>query len=375
MKFRTKNNTFSKENPLIIAEIGTSHNGDMDRAKKLIDSAKTAGANVVKFQIIYADEILHPNTGFVKLPTGNIPLYERFRSLEVKPTFYKELAEYARKNGLMFSASPFGFRSAKELAELKPAFIKIASPELNYTQLLEYCASFDIPIILSTGVSQLHDIERAVNCIKEKKPALELAILHCVTSYPAPENSYNVSVIKNLSNIFNIPVGLSDHSMDPILVPSLSLSNDAFIFEKHICLSREEKGLDDPVALEPQQFKQMCEAINKYKNLSTQELIQDLIKIGYDENRIKEVLGNGKKELSFAEKANYGRTNRSIHYINDLEENTIIEEKHLAILRTEKVLSIGEAPEKLDYFIGAKLQRSVKAGDGLSFDDFIKREK
>ncbi len=335
MEFRTKNNTFSQEKPLIIAEIGTSHNGDMARAKLLVDAAKDAGATAVKFQIIYADEILHPNTGFVKLPTGNIPL---------------------------FSASPFGMKSAKELAGLNPDFIKIASPELNFVQLLEYCADFNMPMIVSTGVSKLRDIEKAVDCISAKNPDLPLALLHCVTAYPAPESSYNISLVENLRKIFNLPVGLSDHSMDAVLVPALSLAFGGFIVEKHICLSRKEKGLDDPVALEPQQFKKMCDAIKKYSKSSKEEIIQDLIKQNYSEKTIKDVIGNGKKELSFAEKQNYGRTNRSIHYTKDLSKGTIITKNDLAILRTEKILSVGASPDKLNSFIGAKLKRSVESG-------------
>ncbi len=374
IEFKLKNTTYSPKKPLIIAEIGTSHNGDIFRAKKLVDVAKTAGADAVKFQIIYADEILHPKTGFVKLPTGNIPLYERFKSLEVKPEFYKELAEYSQNQGLLFSASPFGLRSAKELAELNPAFIKIASPELNFKQLLEYSANFDIPMILSTGVSKLTDIEEAIHNVKATNANLALAILHCVTSYPAPEDSYNISLIKNLSNIFNIAVGLSDHSMDPVLVPSLSVAFGGCIIEKHICLSRKEKGLDDPVALEPQQFKQMCEAVRKHATLSKEKIIESLVASSYSEERIKAVIGSGKKELSYAEKNNYGRTNRSIHYKNDLEKGRIIQKNDIAILRTEKILSVGEAPNKFESFIGAKLQKTVKAGDGVLFSDFIEKE-
>lgn len=196
--FKLGSEIFSVENPLTIAEIGTSHNGSIQKAMNLIDAAAEAGARAVKFQIVYADEILHPNTGYVDLPTGKIPLYERFKSLELPISFYKELAEYSRSKKLLFSASPFGFRSAEELAALKPDFIKIASPELNYVQLLKYCAGFNIPMILSSGVSILKDIEKAVSFLRSENKDLPLALLHCITSYPAPEKEYNVSVIKNL---------------------------------------------------------------------------------------------------------------------------------------------------------------------------------
>ena len=254
-KFEAGSQVFSKNKPLIIAEIGTSHNGSLDKARALVDAACEAGADAVKFQIVYAAEILHPETGSVLLPTGKIELYRRFCELEVPEEFYKEIAVYAKNKGLLFSATPFGIRSCRELLLLRPDFIKIASPELNYTQLLKFAAGFDLPIILSTGVSLLCDIEKALTTVRSVNGNLQTALLHCVTAYPAPESDYNISLIKNLANIFNTPAGLSDHSMDPVLVPLLSIAQGGLIIEQHICLSRKENGLDDPVALEPAMFK------------------------------------------------------------------------------------------------------------------------
>lgn len=365
--------TFCKTNPLIIAEIGTGHNGDINRAKKLIDAAYTSGANSVKFQIVYANEILHPNTGYVNLPTGTIPLYKRFKELEVPAEFYIELADYARNKGLLFSATPFGIRSADELVKLKPDFIKIASPELNYIQLLKYCAAKSLTMILSTGVSLLADIEKAVAAVHSVDETLPLALLHCITAYPAPESEYNVSLIRNLNAVFNLPIGLSDHSLDAILVPALSLAYGGFIIEKHICLSRKENGLDDPVALEPDMFKQMCNALKKYSGYPPDEIISDLIKLNYSEEKIIEVTGIGEKKLSRAEKENYGRTNRSIHYMKDLKKNSIIKKEDIAILRTEKILTAGAQPEMFDLFVGAVLHRDVTSGSGTVIEDFIAR--
>ncbi|UTY32889.1 N-acetylneuraminate synthase family protein [Treponema putidum] len=373
-EFRLGSEIFSIKNPLTIAEIGTSHNGSIERAVKLIDAAKEAGARAVKFQIVYADEILHPNTGYVDLPTGKIPLYERFKSLEVPVSFYKELAEYSRSKKLLFSASPFGLRSAAELVSLKPDFIKIASPELNYVQLLKYCARFNIPMILSSGVSLLKDIETALTVLHSENKDLSLALLHCITSYPAPEKEYNVSVVKNLSRIFGIACGVSDHSLDPVLVPALTLASGGFIIEKHICLSRNEKGLDDPVALEPEMFKKMCSSINSFSKKTCDEIIEDLTTLNYSLKFINEVIGSGEKKLSLAESKNYGRTNRSIHYLQDLKKGEIITDKDIAVLRTEKILSVGEVPDMFDSFIGAVLQKSVKAGDGLLMQDFLTRK-
>ena len=117
---------------MVIAEIGTSHEGSIEKAKRLIDAAKEAEADAVKFQWVIADEILHPKTGFVDLPTGRIPLYERFKQLECPPDFYAATLEYARSLGLKWICSPFGLKSLELLLELKPDAVKIASPELNH---------------------------------------------------------------------------------------------------------------------------------------------------------------------------------------------------------------------------------------------------
>ena len=116
----------------IIAEIGTSHEGSISKAKELVDTASDAGADTIKFQWVYADEILHPNTGFVKLPTGNIPLYERFKQLECDKNFYEEMKDYVHSKGCKFCCSPFGLKSLEELLSIKPDYVKIASPELNH---------------------------------------------------------------------------------------------------------------------------------------------------------------------------------------------------------------------------------------------------
>ena len=157
---------------MIIAEIGTSHEGSIEKAIELVDAAAWAGADTIKFQWVYADEILHPKTGMVHLPTGDIPLYERFRQLECPPDFYRQMIDYVHSKGCKFCCSPFGLRSLGELLELKPDFVKIASPELNHFPMLKALAEYrsrvgadKVPVILSSGVSKLEDIKNAVDIV------------------------------------------------------------------------------------------------------------------------------------------------------------------------------------------------------------------
>lgn len=374
--FKVGNNTFSsQEHVLIIAEIGTGHNGSLQKAKELVAAAKESDADAVKFQIVYADEILHPDTGFVNLPTGRIPLYERFRELECSVDFYAELAQYAHKLGMLFSASAFGLRSADELRQLNPAFIKIASPELNHFPLLERIASFGLPVILSTGVSLLGDIERAIHCLETcGLPADMRALLHCVTAYPAPETDYNTAVLQSLSALFNSPVGISDHSLDPAAVPIAGLLSGACILEKHICLSRSDAGLDDPVALEPAQFLQMSQIVRELTGKSDDALFKAAETHGYSKDFLQRIIGDGEKKLADAEKDNYGKTNRSLHYVKSLLKGAVLKEGDVAVLRTEKNLTVGESPDRLHYFIGAILQKDVTGGAGAVFDDIIERK-
>lgn len=351
----------------IIAEIGSSHGGSLQKAKQLIDAAKESGADAVKFQIIYADEILHPKTGIVPLPSGNIPLYDLFKSLEVPPSFYEELRYYCYDKEILFGASPFGLKSLEELVALKPSFIKIASPELNHFPLLKAASKHHLPIILSTGVSRISDIEKALDCFPNKKK--QVYLLHCITSYPAPEEEYNLFLIDSLNKIFGLSIGVSDHSLDPILVPTLSTFAGAEIIEKHFCLSKNEGGLDDTIALDPSEFRTMVDAIHDVFIDSEQSL--EYLENTFGEERIKKILGTAEKELAPSEINHYKRTNRSIHYMRDMKKGEIIKPKDIAILRTEKELSIGEGPEYFSLFENTILQKNVSSGDGALFQDII----
>ena len=373
LEFAIGEEVFSSKHPLIIAEIGTAHAGDIHKAFKMIDDAVWAGSDAVKFQIVYADEILHPNSGYVKLPQGDVLLYDRFKCLELPVSFYAELADYARKKGVMFSASVFGERSFQDLLALQPDFFKVASPELNYNSLIKDIAKCGVPLILSTGVSRLSDIESAIEVVRAVSSKLSLAILHCITSYPAPENEYNVSLIENLSNIFGVPVGLSDHSLHPFFIPALSLAFYSCIIEKHICSSRNEKGLDDKIALEPNDFKLMCKTIREVEGKNRQEIIEYLLKQDIKEKTILEAIGNGVKFLAPSEFQNYERTNRSIHYVHDMKRGMSIKKEDICIVRTEKVLSVGLSPRMYDVVLNSVLQRDVKAGEGVQFDDIIQK--
>ena len=345
---------------LIIAEIGTAHEGKQDKACALIDAAARAGADAVKFQWVYADEILHP-----ALPTGQVRLYDRFKALECGADFYAAMLEYAHSRKVQFGCSPFGLKSLSELLAVKPDFVKIASPELNHYPLLTALADFRrsqqeqglaaIPVIISSGVSRLSDIERALGILGRDG----VAVLHCIASDPGPEGEYILS-------------------LDAVLVPSLCAAQGGTVIEKHITLSRKTSGLDDPIALDEKDFALMCRAVKEAYTVieelggkhGKEEIIARMSGI-YGTEKVQAVLGDGVKRLAPSEKQNYGRTNRSLHFTRALKAGEYVSPSDIAVLRTEKVLTPGISPEYARRITGARLVRSVTNGEGVQWEDFI----
>ncbi|MDR2718069.1 MAG: N-acetylneuraminate synthase family protein [Treponema sp.] len=399
--FLADGTAYSPHNPLIIAELGTAHGGSLSRARELVQAAAEAGASCVKLQMVFADEILHPNTGEVSLPGGAIRLYDRFKQLEMPLDFYTAVKEYVESRGLLFLCTPFGLKSARLLRTLQPKIVKIASPELNFTDLLQEVAGWGLPTLLSSGVSTLGDIEEAVGIVGSGEwgmgngdygmnyrgisrkqygspnnnpysllptPYPPICLLHCVTAYPAPETDYNLRVLHSLAAVFGVPVGVSDHSLDPELVPALAVSQGAAVVEKHFCLSRDDPGLDDPIALPPPEFARMAQAVRRAAETGPEETIANLSR-QRGAALVETVLGSGIKTLAPSEKENYSRTNRSIHALRDIQAGEIIQAGDLAVLRTEKILRPGLAPSRAADICGRTARQFIPAGEGIRFED------
>jgi sialic acid synthase SpsE len=361
---------YTPEQALVIAEIGTSHAGDHDKGAELIAAAAEAGADCVKFQHVIAEEIIHPATGLVPLPGGCIPLYERFLALQTSPEFLLGMMEEAEKHHVVFLCTPFGIQSARDLRRLGVRVMKVASPELNHLPLLAEMASYGLPTILSTGVSRLGDIETATGYFSKQPDSQRgtLALLHCVTAYPAPEEEYNLRVLSLLSGIFGCAVGVSDHSMDPVLVPALAVAMGGSIVEKHICLSRSGDGLDDPIALPPDDFAVMVKAVRAAARDGSAKTIAGLAAI-HGKARVEAVLGTGAKHLAPSEAANYERTTRSIHASRPILRGEAFDLDNLAILRTEKILRPGLHPSMMGRLIGRLAARDIPDGEGVEWAD------
>jgi len=354
---------YTNQKPLIIAEIGTSHGGDIKKAIELVDAVAETGADCAKFQCVYADEIVHPNTGSVPLPGGPVPIYERFKALELGEDFYAAVKERAESKGLLFLCTPFGLKSARLLRRIGVRAMKIASPELNHLPLIDELASYGLPTLVSSGVSTIADIERALSHL-----ACPTLLLHCVTAYPAPAEEYNLRLLRSLQAVFGRPTGVSDHSLDPVLVPSLAMAMGAVAVEKHICLSRQDPGLDDPIALPPDDFRQMVLSARRAAEAGPETTIGEMSE-RFGAETVRRVLGDGVKRLAPSEAQNYTRTNRSIHALCAIKKGEEFTVENLALLRTEKVLRPGLKPDLLTHVLGRLARRDIDSGEGIEWED------
>ena len=356
--------------PAAIAEAGTAHRGDIGRGLELIDAAAESGADVVKFQVVFADEILPPQAGTVPLPGGEVPLYDVFRSLERPGEFYARLAEHAESRGIGFLATPFGERGVRLLEEVGVRAWKIASPELNHEPLVGRLAGTGRPMIISTGVSRAEDIQRALKVADTAWPGnrARVILLHCLTSYPAPEAESNLRAIPAMAAAYERPAGLSDHSLHPVLLPALAAALGAAAVEKHITLDRSGGGLDDKVALIPDDFARMTSAMRRIAGMSFGDAVNEL-NAEFTPERVEAALGPGRIGLAPSEEDSYERSRRSLHAVGSLDAGTLIGPHNTALLRTEKVLTPGLPPHRRHAAYGRRLRRNIPAGDGITWTD------
>ena len=360
----------SSNNCFIIAEAGTSHQGNLENAFKIIKAVKKTGADCIKFQYIIANEIVHPRSGLISLPGGKTDLYKKFLQLERNIEFYSQLKTMAESEGLSFLCTPFGIRSARALQDLKVKLYKIASPEVNHLFLLQEIARYKLPVLLSCGVSLLSDIERALTILDNNI----VTLLHCITQYPSPEEQYNLNILPHLSCLFGVSVGVSDHTLDVSLIPEIAVALGAVVIEKHFTLKQENGGLDDLIALEPDQFsylgnqvREVEETRNRMDTIKAINIIEQ--KHGID--RVKAVLGTGEKLLAKAEETNYKTSNRSLLFIRDAEAGATLSENLVAPLRSEKNLKPGLSPFHWPTVKGHKINKMVKSGEALQWNHLI----
>ena len=248
--------------PFVIAELSANHNGDIERAFKIIDAAHAAGADAVKLQTYTADTItLQSDKSDFQITQGlwrGQTLYDLYQSAQMPWSWHKPLFDYAKSLGLLIFSSPFDESAVDLLEELGAPAYKIASFEAVDIKLINYVAKTGKPMIISTGMANIDEIEAAVIAARNGGCS-QLALLQCVSSYPASPADYNLACIPDLRARFGVEVGLSDHTLDNTCVVA-SVALGGTIIEKHVTLDRNGGGPDDTFSLEPDELKGLCDS-------------------------------------------------------------------------------------------------------------------
>ena len=298
---------------LIIAEAGVNHNGDFSLAKKLVDEAYLAGADIVKFQTCKAENVISryaDKAEYQKVTTGtNDSQLDMVRKLMLSFDEYRQLKEYCDEKGITFLSTAFDLESVDYLHSIGMKLWKIPSGEVTNLPLLIKIAKLHEPIIMSTGMCELSEVEDAIKVLKENG-AGEITLLHCTTEYPAPYEDVNLKAMETMRNAFNCSVGYSDHTKG-IEVPIAAVALGASVIEKHFTLDRNMEGPDHKASIEPNELKQMISAIRN----------------------IEQTIGDGNKVISSSEKKNQDIARKSIIAKANIKKGDVFSEDNITTKR------------------------------------------
>jgi N-acetylneuraminate synthase len=251
----------------VVAEAGVNHNGDLDLARRLVDAAAAAGADAVKFQTFRTDALVTrdaPKAGYQTETTGDGGQRAMLVSLELSAGAHADLRDRSRDRGLVFFSAPFDEGSADLLDQVGVALFKVPSGEITNLPLLRHVAAKRRPIILSTGMSTLDEVARAVEVVRAAGDP-PLALLHCVSAYPAPADETNLRAMDTLRARFGCPVGLSDHTLGTA-VAIAAVARGAAIIEKHLTLDKALAGPDHRASLDPGEFAALVRSIREVES-------------------------------------------------------------------------------------------------------------
>ncbi len=328
----------------IVAELSANHAQDLSLAKETIHAMKEAGADAVKLQTYTPDTItIKSDKKYFLIKHGTLwdgqTLYELFQKAYTPWEWHAELKEFAEKLGLVFFSTPFDKSAVDLLEDLDVSIYKIASPEITDIPLIEYIASKGKPVIISTGIATLSDIEEAVNACR-KVGNDQIVLLKCVSAYPTPLEDVNLRTIPNMAETFGCPVGLSDHTLG-ISVPIAAVALGARVIEKHFILSKNIDSPDREFSLTPDEFKEMVKAVR--------EVEKALGKVTY------ELTEKMKRSREFA---------RSLFVVKDMKKGEVFTEENVRSIRP----GYGLHPKYLKDILGRRARKDIEKGTPLSWD-------
>jgi N-acetylneuraminate synthase len=329
--------------PYIIAELSANHNGKLETALRIIEEAKRAGADAVKLQTYRPDTItLDSDADEFKIKGGlwdGRTLYELYEEAHLPWEWHKPLFEYAKKLGIPIFSSPFDNTAVDLLEDLNAPAYKIASFEAVDLPLIRYVAATGKPMIVSTGMADAEEIEEAIAAAREGG-CKELAILHCVSGYPAPAGDYNLRTIPDMIEHFGLVTGLSDHTLDnTTAIASVVLG--ASIIEKHFTLDRNGGGPDDSFSLEPADLAALCR----------------------DSKTAWKALGEVDYGRKSSEQGN-AQFRRSLYFVEDLREGDVITPQSIRSVRP----GFGLSPKYFDQLVNLRVKTNVSRGTAVTWD-------
>ncbi len=345
MNFEICSQKIGKDEPcFIIAEAGINHNGKLDLAKKLIDIAVEAGADAVKFQTFHAENVVTRTADKAEyqkiLTSSDESQFLMIKNLELPDNQFLELLKYANLKGIIFFSTPFDEESVDLLDRIGVPLFKISSGEITNFPLMKKIAGKGKPIILSTGMSTLGEIEEAISYLK-KNGANRIILLHCSTCYPAPLHSVNLRAMDTLRFAFHLPVGYSDHT-EGITISVAAVAMGAQAIEKHITLDKNLPGPDHRSSLEPREFSSMVRAIRD----------------------VELALGSGMKKISDEEREIKKVARRSIVAKIDIGAGDSLQEDSLSVKRP----GTGIEPKYLNSVLNMRAKKSIHKDQVITWD-------
>ncbi len=328
----------------VIAEAGSNHNGDLELALELIRVAGDAGADAVKFQLFRAAKLYPRAAGSADYLRDDEDIYDLVERMELPLEWLPRLSGASTEAGIDFLVSPFDEESADAVDPRVPAF-KLASYELTHHPLLRHIAAKGKPLVMSTGAADLAEVREAIEVAREAGNE-QIVVLQCTAAYPAPIEALNVSALATLRDELGLPVGLSDHSSDPVIAPVMAVALGASVIEKHFTLDRTLPGPDHRFALEPDELSRMVEAIRE----------------------AEKALGSGRKEVLPAEQELRDFARRSVFAVREIPAGSEFEAGNVAVLRAGK-REHGADPADLGKLLGRRARRRIEANAPVHWED------
>ena len=322
---------------LIIAEAGVNHNGSIEMAKRLVDAAADAGVDYVKFQTFKAEKLVTKEAKraeYQQRSAADDSQYAMLKKLELSEAQHKELIVYCNEKGLRFLSTAFDMESVEYLHSLHLGLWKIPSGEITNYPYLKKIAQYCEPVILSTGMCEMEDVQNAVDVLcKNGLKKEQITVLHCNTEYPTPMQDVNLRAMVQMRERLGVKVGYSDHTQG-IEVPIAAVALGAEVIEKHFTLDRTLPGPDHKASLEPKELKAMVDAIRN----------------------IEQALGDGNKHVSESERKNMAIARKSIVAAKDIKQGEKLTEDNLCVKRPGN----GISPMRWEEVIGTCAKRDFK---------------